>query len=114
MIYYQRNLWSVFYATPADTTVNVSDRFGTPLTDAEFDRDLANRIPTNTQKNTDWAVSIFHEWRTWRNCLMKSREDAMWPIPSLKDGPLERLGYWLSRFIVEVKRQDKTPYPPGQ
>ena len=47
----------------------------------------------------------------WRNFAPESKEDPNWPIPDLKDGSKPQLDYWVARFLYEIRRKDKTPYP---
>ena len=96
--------------TPKSQTIHTKGRFGQPLPSQQFYKELANRIPKSTQKSTQWALQIYKEWRTWRNFLPPTKSDTHWPIPSLEDGSLTSLDYWLARFVTEVHRQDGTPY----
>ena len=101
-----QNLFGVKQETP--------QRFEQPMNEKDFERSIAGRIPQNTQSNTKWALNIFKEWRMWRNFRSDTVQDSHWPIPTLEQGSLPDLEYWLSRFICEVKRQDGSPYPPGK
>ena len=87
-----------------------SSRFENPLSTQQFNQTLASRIPGNTVKNTNWAVSIFKEWRQWRNFLQGSKMDPNWPIPSLEEGSYVQLDDWLARFIMEIRKEDQSHY----
>ena len=104
-------------STPVMGTVSdaaLDRRFGEePLSNTDFYGCLDNRTPKNTVVNTKWAVSVFREWRKWRNFKSASMVDKEWPIPALHDGTFQKLDYWLARFITEVRRQDNAPYPAG-
>ena len=68
-------------------------------------------VPQNTGKATDWAVRVFHDWRTARNKSVGVAEQC--PETLLEKPIAEPLNYCLSRFIVEVRREDGNPYPPS-
>ena len=88
-------------------------RFAKPLSDSSFTKVLNDRIPKNTTGNTRWAYTLYKEWRMWRNFRPETKDDDMWPIPTLLDGSVEALDYWLARFITEINRQDQKPYNAG-
>lgn len=58
------------------------------------------RIPANTQKQTNWALGVWNGWSRHRGFTE--------PIQSLQ---LAVLNDQLCRFLVEVNRQDGSPYP---
>ena len=88
-------------------------RFACPMSDQSFKDSMKERIPKNTAGNTKWATNLWQEWRKWRQFRPESKRDEMWPIPSLRDGSVEYLDYWLARFITEVRRQDNKAYNAG-
>ncbi len=65
--------------------VENSDRFGKPISDEALNEAIAKRVPYKTRKATKWVVSVFR---------------------------LVQLADLLPRFVMEARRQDKTPYPP--
>jgi hypothetical protein len=68
-------------------------------------------VPANTAKNTQWAVSVFREWRSARS---SSPDDGQKVCPAdlLENPVVEDLNYWLARFVAEVRSQDGKPYTP--
>ena len=100
--------------TEPSTSAGVKTRrFSDPLTNSEFGASLKNRIPRNTQNSSSWALSVFKEWRMWRNYREETKKDVNWPIPSLDTQDYKSLDYWLARFITEIRKKDNTEYPPG-
>ena len=95
-------------------SVDTEERFIAPLSNSQFFESIKDRIPKNTSTNTRWALSVWKEWRSWRNFREETRKDPNWPIPSLQEGSVTSLDYWLVRFICEVHRQDNQAYPPGE
>ena len=62
----------------------------------------------NTQRNTAWAMRVFQEWKAER-----SKGDAEKCPENLLGNPdPQNLNCWLSRFVVEIRKQDGRPYPP--
>lgn len=88
-----------------------SKRFVAPTSSVEMEKICKGFVPKNTQKATNWAVRVFEEWRVERN---KATSDDGKKCPSnLLECPLQTLlNYWLSRFVVEVRREDGQQYPP--
>ena len=84
-------------------------RFKTPTTDDEMAVISQGYVPRNTQKNTEWAVRVFLEWRAARN---KSDPSNHCPEDLLQKPDVQKLNYWLCRFVTEVRKKDGQPYPP--
>ncbi len=91
-------------------------RFKEPTTDSEMSVISKGFVLPNTLKSTAWAVGVFLEWRAERNRKAAltpetgSREEC--PEDLLDNPDTQKLNYWLSRFVTEVRRQDGQPYPP--
>ena len=61
-----------------------------------------------TTKSISWAVRVFRSWCDERN----KRVEEQCPETLLEEPTVDNLNYWLSRFVVEVSREDGKPYPP--
>ena len=62
-------------------------------------------VPSNTKKNTCWAMKNFREWRSEREGRYPEevcREDLL-DSPPWK---IEELNHWLSIYIHETRRSD--------
>ena len=88
-------------------------RFACPLSEDSFKDSVKERVPRSTNSNTRWAYNLWKEWRIWRQFRPETKEDSLWPIPTLKEGTVKCLDYWLARFITEIRRQDKQVYNDG-
>lgn len=64
-------------------------------------------MPNNTTKNTNWAVNVWKSWSSNRG----SHAGIDCP-PHHFLCSKEILNFWLSRFVLEARRQDGTHYPP--
>ena len=80
-----------------------SKRFGPRLSEKALDQAISDRISEKTQKTMQWAVNVFRAW-----CDARGVKDAT------ENMAIEVLADLLPRFVMEVRRQDETPYsqPP--
>ena len=67
-------------------------------------------VPSNTAKNTQWAVGVFTEWRSARNSA--GGDERLCPVDLLENPVAEDLNYWLARFVAEVRNQGGKLYTP--
>ena len=67
--------------------------FGPPLSEKALDQAIRDRIPENTRKTTQWAVSVFRAW-----CDARGVEDAT------ENMAIEVLADLLPRFVMEARR----------
>ena len=89
-------------------TSAASGRFASPVGDKEIKLAQETSVPTNTKKSTTWAVKVWKDWSSNRRVVSPSD----WP-PHLFLCSTWELNRWLSRFILEVRRQDGKNYPPN-
>ena len=88
--------------------------------DEELEKRKESRIPANTRINTSWAVRAWSEWALERNGMIAIRGETGITLPEVNPDILnithnEELNYWLSKFVVEVrkKKDPGTFYPPN-
>ena len=77
-------------------------------TDEELTVAAAGIVPKNTESNNRWALCNFEAWRAHYNGLHPDtpcREDV------LLTGDANELDYWLSRFVMETRKEDGSPFP---
>ena len=67
-------------------------------------------LSPNTDRSNKWALSAFGAWRIERNKHFGREEQFTESL--LADGDIEALSYWLSRFVLEVRKGDGIGYPP--
>lgn len=84
-----------------------NDRFGDTTTDAELSELTKGYVPANTKRSTNWAVSVFSEWRA-----NTDNTDEACPTDLLERALPADLNKWIPRFVNEVRRQDGNHYPP--
>ena len=88
--------------------------------DEELEKRKESRIPPNTRINTSWAVRAWSEWALERNGMIAIKGETGITLPEVNPDILnithnEELNYWLSKFVVEVrkKKDPGTFYPPN-
>ena len=65
--------------------------------------------PTNTAKNTKWALFNFQEWTIWRK---RSHPDN--PVPdNIFEVDANELDKWLSRYVAETRNKKGAFYTPS-
>lgn len=62
-----------------------------------------------------WAVKLFRDWQHHRNKqAMEQPQLNISPIlVQMEDMTVDELNFSISRFIVEVKKEDRTEFPPS-
>ena len=84
-------------------------RFSSPHSPTSMEKICEGYVPKNTSKSTSWALRVFRTWREQRN----EHEDDKCPETLLEEPQVELLNFWLSRFVMEARREDGKPYPPS-
>lgn len=98
-----------------------SSRFGRIVGEADIERVQKSGKAKNTIKDTAWSIKVWNDWRLYRNDLTV-KNPSSYPagcsskgfdlVPEIKaDISHKHLNYWLSRFVLEINRQDGSPYP---
>ena len=77
-------------------------------TDNEVAEAQKMSVSLKTRKDTQWCFSIWEDWHSYGRETTKTRVAL---IELLDKG----LNYWLSRFILEVKKKGNPPmeFPPN-
>ena len=84
-------------------------RFSLPHSPTSMAKICDGYVPSNTTKSTSWDLRVFRAWREQRN----KRVAEQCPENLLEQPAVDRLNYCLSRFVVDVRREDGKPYPPA-
>lgn len=79
-----------------------SSRFGNVSND-EISAMSKGYVPLNTEKNTNWALRVFQEWKSARNKSVALEGNGDICPDDLLDNPhVVLLNFWIPRFIAEV------------
>ncbi len=89
------------------------NRFGAPRSSADVEAVKKSHVPKKTQANTAWATNIWREWVAYRLKNPLSVEEHSYKL----DGNITKvdtpaIGFWIQRFVLEVRRGDGKPYCP--
>ena len=98
--------------TKLDSKEESSSRWSSPKCDEKLKKIRQSGIPKQTQKQTDWAVSVWVQWASYRREKIIEESEIKHPlltnfVAMSEDG----LKFWLVKFVVEVQRSDGKPYP---
>ena len=93
---------------------DTSERFLPPVSEQQLRERVRQRVPRGTAKANSWAFNVWREWASHRNSLVETQQDRHFPVPvDLVAFSNEALDYWLSLFVMEVRRRDRSAYPPN-
>ena len=93
---------------PQDCSVHEDDdRFGPIVGQDDLTKMVEDSVAKKTRQQTKWCVANWEEWHSFR--LAKAKDDAEKP-PKLEVMDYRQLDYWISCFIVEVRRKDGSNY----
>ena len=81
--------------------------FATPVSDHEVEEKRKHHIPPKTQEDTNYCLRIWEQWCKYRESKTSST------IPKLERITKEELDYWLSRFVLEIRKKDGSEFPPN-
>ena len=96
-----------------------TQRFAEPVADGEVEERSRAGIPKNTQRRNKWAVNTWIKWSIARNNrrIVEEDDNVMSDkftkiLISLDHMPDDQLNYWVAKFILEVRKEDGSMYPP--
>lgn len=89
-------------------TALIPERF-TMVTDDDIHDAIKDRMPQKTIKSNTWGNNAWESWRQWRNS--KPASSSVNEIPPIRSCSPQELGYWLERFVFEVRKQNGEEYP---
>ncbi|CAG2247963.1 unnamed protein product [Mytilus edulis] len=93
---------------------NATSRFAEPVLTEELEQRINDRIPTRTKQSTSWSMNVWRGWAENRNCNPMTGFEEFTCVPvDPETATVKELDFWLSRFIMETRRKDGTPYPPN-
>ena len=89
-------------------------RWGSPKSDEKIADIRQAGVPNSTKKQTDWCLSVWSQWASHRQGhLIESSEKQHPLLVNFVDMPKGDMEYWITKFVVEAKCKDGTPYPPN-
>lgn len=98
--------------TKKDTELLVqSSRFANPKSDKEVNEMHATAIPKKTKEDTEYCMRIWNAW--WKQRITEMQDEQLIIPPDILQMNKEMLQHWLTLFVLEVRKQDGTEYPPN-
>ena len=91
---------------PESLQQSSSSRFAAPKTNKEIVEARKEAVPKKTRQDTEYCIRVWESWRENRNY---SGSD----VPLLLEMDSVAQAYWLTRCILEVRKQDGKEYPPN-
>ena len=86
-------------------------RFARPVSDSAELELCATAVPTSTKAATNWGIWVWSDWANSRDADQQASSVLPVTTPLLELTP-ESLAYWLGKFVLEVRKQGGTQYPP--
>ena len=89
-----------------NSTTKPQQRFAPVVSDSDLVKARQLAIPKCTREDTSYCIRVWEEWA-------KSRPEhgvQMQPLLSMDTASLQ---YWLTHFILEVRKQNGLEYPPN-
>ncbi len=86
-------------------------KFSSPKGKDAVQKARENSIPVKTKDATTWAVHVWTSWANARNKRLLSDEKRFNPDLCLLT--TEEMKFWLSRFVLEVRKKNGDYYPPN-
>ena len=77
-----------------------------PKYDRKVQQARLSTAPIQTQKDTAWCINIWR--RNGERLVTAQRESSLWYLHTVTP----TLQYYLSCFVLEVRKKDGTEYPP--
>ena len=98
------------------TKTETNERHAAPVSSDDLRQKFLDSVPKKTREKNKWAVSVWRDWAISRNSKAETyfENPEQFPIPvELSLAEVNKLNYWMARFITEVRRKDGTDYPPN-
>lgn len=95
--------------------------FRKPKSGEEEKQMLENAVPKSTRNVNKWSMKIFCDWQATRSNKKASNEQSNSAVDTSVIGDLdvnlcsmsaETLNFWLTKFVMEVCKEDGECYPP--
>ena len=95
-------------STLTSPTLNSTFRpFAAPVSDEDIVKARVESVPKKTREDTKYCVNLWEEWRNYR------LQHTTATIPLLLEMTNGDLQYWMTRFIMEVRKKDGSSFPPN-
>ena len=93
--------------------LRVQHRFANPKSDEEVNNMRSTAVPKKTEADTKYCMRIWDAWRKERISRDEADSEADKQITPIIQMDKEVMKHWLTLFILEVRKQNGTEYPPN-
>ena len=100
---------SVIMASTTVTSTSANCVYASPKGKAAVQSARDASISTKTKEQTEWAVKVWKEWALARNTRLLSDKKPF--STTFCELTVSEMDFWLSRFILEVRKENGDPYP---
>ena len=90
----------------------MASRFAALGSDSKELQLRAYAIPEKTKSNTNWGMRVWTEWAITRVSSPVDLESRLVPTTPLLDMPPDDFAYWMGKFVLELRKQNGSEYPP--
>jgi hypothetical protein len=84
-------------------------RYAIPVTDEEVAKARIESVPKKTREDSEYCIRLWKDWAENRNNLTGAVVPPLMELAS----DSERLQYWLSRFVMEIRTKKGITYNPN-
>ena len=90
----------------------LSDLWGSPKT--KLDLLCKDSIPKSTQIQTDWSLSVWSQWSSYRSEKLVEVDECVHELKKEFTAMAEEaLLFWLPKFVAKIRNSDGSLYPPN-
>ena len=93
--------------------LRVQHRFADPKSDEEVNNMRSTAVPRKTKADTEYCMRIWDTWRKERISRDEADSEADKQITPITQMDKEVMKRWLILFVLEVRKQNGTEYPPN-
>ena len=88
--------------------------WGPPTSTIQLEKICKDGIPKSMQKQTNWSLSVWTQWSSWRSQNLIESDESEHELPeTFVTISEEAMLFWFLKFITEVRRSDRNNYPPN-
>ena len=98
------------------TKTETNERLAAPVSSDDLRRTFLDSVTKKPRENNKWAVNVWRNQAIRRNSQAEryfENPEQFWVHVELRLAEVNKLNYWMARFITEVRRKDGTDYPPN-
>ena len=88
----------------------VSERFAALISDSKELDIRSSAVSSKTKACATWEIRVWSDWSSGRIAASVDVASRVSPMTPLLEMPVEDFAYWLGKFVLEVCKQNGTPF----